>query len=174
MDERLRQSWLGHPYLVVVDNSTGFDEKLARVVDVVQNRSGHKGTVYLIAVVICIILSPLTLQYPFPTHASVDGRAETDFIKRKFLLKKVGGATDSIIINMVLLACSSNCCYFHFTIEAFKTTPHPPAPPPSRDPLRYWGVLCWVQLSSDPWWHPCSTQVGVGSKVSLRFGKIYR
>eukprot|EP00033_Pygsuia_biforma_P000323 GCRY01000394.1.p1 GENE.GCRY01000394.1~~GCRY01000394.1.p1 ORF type:complete len:408 (-),score=41.38 GCRY01000394.1:317-1540(-) len=46
-DEKLRQAWVGHPYLVVVDNSTGFEEKLERVVDVVTQRlEGRKESQY--------------------------------------------------------------------------------------------------------------------------------
>lgn len=47
MDLRLRAAWLGHPYLVVIDNTTDFEEKLSRVLDVVARRiEGKKESKY--------------------------------------------------------------------------------------------------------------------------------
>lgn len=40
IDDRIRNAWLGHPYMDVIDNSTGFDEKLRRVVEAVCKRLG--------------------------------------------------------------------------------------------------------------------------------------
>jgi hypothetical protein len=40
LDDRIRNAWLGHPYMDVVDNSTGFEEKLHRVVEAVCRRLG--------------------------------------------------------------------------------------------------------------------------------------
>jgi predicted ATPase len=35
LDERTRQAWVGHPHLHVVDNRTGFEDKIRRVLDAV-------------------------------------------------------------------------------------------------------------------------------------------
>jgi hypothetical protein len=40
VDQRLRQAWLGHPRLVIIDNSTSFEEKLRRVVEAVSSIVG--------------------------------------------------------------------------------------------------------------------------------------
>ena len=37
------QSWVGHPYLDVVDNSTGFEEKIHRVIEKVCERMRKRG-----------------------------------------------------------------------------------------------------------------------------------
>ena len=34
IDEKTKQSWIGHPYFDLIDNSTDFDMKLARVLQV--------------------------------------------------------------------------------------------------------------------------------------------
>eukprot|EP00834_Sanchytrium_tribonematis_P003621 NODE_146_length_15710_cov_0.617385.p1 type:complete len:369 gc:universal NODE_146_length_15710_cov_0.617385:12788-13894(+) len=58
LDEKIRNAWIGHPYLSIIDNSTGFDEKCNRVVQAVLKRiglvdkrfgSGIKKRKYLIA-----------------------------------------------------------------------------------------------------------------------------
>jgi CYTH domain-containing protein len=40
VDERLRRAWVGHPRLRVIDNSTGFEEKIRRVVAAVSAVAG--------------------------------------------------------------------------------------------------------------------------------------
>lgn len=35
IDEKTKQSWIGHPYFDLIDNSTDFDMKLARVLQVI-------------------------------------------------------------------------------------------------------------------------------------------
>ena len=39
-DESTRRAWIGHPHLHVIDNSTGFDDKVRRVIEVVSHRIG--------------------------------------------------------------------------------------------------------------------------------------
>lgn len=34
LDRRVKECWLGHSYLYVVDNSTGFNQKISRVIEV--------------------------------------------------------------------------------------------------------------------------------------------
>ncbi len=40
IDKKIKLAWVGHPFLKIVDNSTGFDEKCNRVVQAVLNRIG--------------------------------------------------------------------------------------------------------------------------------------
>jgi CYTH domain-containing protein/thymidylate kinase len=40
IDKRLREVWLGHPHLRVIDNSTSFDEKINRVITTISNVVG--------------------------------------------------------------------------------------------------------------------------------------
>lgn len=40
LDKRISEAWLGHPYLDIIDNSTGFKEKMQRVVHAVCKRIG--------------------------------------------------------------------------------------------------------------------------------------
>eukprot|EP00051_Salpingoeca_urceolata_P001026 m.38075 g.38075 ORF g.38075 m.38075 type:complete len:414 (-) comp11150_c0_seq2:1727-2968(-) len=38
MDARAQRAWVGHPYYDIIDNSTGFDEKILRVVEAITTR----------------------------------------------------------------------------------------------------------------------------------------
>ena len=40
LDDRAAAAWIGHPYYDVIDNSTSFDHKLIRTIDIICNRVG--------------------------------------------------------------------------------------------------------------------------------------
>lgn len=42
IDKRIREAWVGHPYLNVVDNSSDFEGKVAKVLEVVLKRIGER------------------------------------------------------------------------------------------------------------------------------------
>ena len=44
LDRQVMNAWLGHPYFEVIDNSTGFQEKIQRVIDRVYKRLGIRDT----------------------------------------------------------------------------------------------------------------------------------
>lgn len=43
LDDKTSGAWVGHPYLSVIDNSTGFEDKVERVVEAVAARFQLKG-----------------------------------------------------------------------------------------------------------------------------------
>ena len=60
------QSWVGHPYFEVVDNSTDFEQKINRVIERVCKGMGKRGA-----------------------QLEVDDRLKAQSKKRKFLIKSL-------------------------------------------------------------------------------------
>ena len=59
------QAWLGHPYLDVIDNTTDFEQKVRRVIEMVCRRMGKR------------------------LGVDIDDRLQAQSRKRKFLIKSL-------------------------------------------------------------------------------------
>jgi predicted ATPase len=73
LDGKAAQSWVGHPFFDVVDNSTDFDKKVNRVIEKVCNGMGKRGV-----------------------QLDVEDRLKAQSKKRKFLIKSLPDLKASI------------------------------------------------------------------------------
>eukprot|EP00126_Sphaerothecum_destruens_P002102 Sdes_comp15544_c0_seq2m4504 len=70
LDEKIAQAWVGHPYLSVVDNRTGFAEKCSRIVRLVCKRLGlkTKDSVGKGRIKRKFLIEQIPAEFPIPTE----------------------------------------------------------------------------------------------------------